>query len=717
MGSSPSAFIFQQKMNELLDDLEHVSAYLDDCLIYSKADFEDHLARIGQVLERLQKAGLRVNLNKSAFAKTEFKYLGYWVTQEGMRPLTSKVEAITAMKTPKTLKQLRSFLGMVNFYRDMWKGRSHILSPLTDLTKKDPKNPNNKSKIRDISKYWTETHTQSFEKVKEVISSETLLAFPDFTKPFHVHVDASDIQLGGVISQDNKPIAFYSRKLTPTQQNYTTSEREMLSVVETLKEYRNILLGQNIVVYTDHKNNTYPKTQYASKRIQRWRWVIEEFNPKLVYLKGEKNVVADALSRLERSDDVSLHKDRQTAVAERFDMVTVGKADSCPVSTPLIAEYQRNDKVLMQHLRERPQYFSKTVHGTPLVLFHKKIYIPKPLRKRILEWYHDALQHPGIARTERTIRQNFVWPGLSKDVERYVKSCHKCQLCKNPRTKYGHLTPRTFEEKPWDTLCVDCIGPYQVTDKKGNHYELKAMTMCDPASGWFEIVEIPNKGSETTALLVDRTWFSRYPRPQRCIFDNGNEFLGKEFQDMLKSYGIAPVPTTVKNPQANYVERVHQTLGNMIRTYEVDTEHEFDVDDPWSGILSNCAWAIRSTAHSVMNATPAQIIFGRDMLFDLSFRVPWEELRKRRLNAIETNTQAENRKRTKHTYTVGDLVLLDKGETVQRKLYPKRTGPYRVVRIYPNGILKITKGNYTQRVSLRRCIPYYSPTTELDGGE
>ena len=105
------------------------------------------------------------------------------------------------------------------------------------------------------------------------------------------------------------------------------------------------------------------------------------------------------------------------------------------------------------------------------------------------------------------------------------------------------------------------------------------------------------------------------------------------------------------------------------------------------------------------------------MLFDLSFRVPWEELRKRRLEAIETNTQAENRKRTKHVYSVGDLVLLDKGETVQRKLYPKRTGPYRVVRIYPNGVLKITKGNYTQRVSPRRCVPYYSPTSALDGGE
>ncbi len=333
------------------------------------------------------------------------------------------------------------------------------------------------------------------------------------------------------------------------------------------------------------------------------------------------------------------------------------------------------------------------------------------MRKRILHWYHDALQHPGINRTERTIRQHLTWPGLSDDVAKHVESCHKCQLCKNPRTKYGHLKPRTFEDKPWDTLCVDLVGPYSVTDKHGKELSLHAMTMCDPATGWFEIVEIPNKKSVTCALLLDRTWFSRYPRPKRCIFDNGSEFLGKDFQEMLESYDVKTVPTTVKNPQANYVERVHQTLGNMIRTYELDTEHEFDYDDPWSGILANCAWAIRSTAHTVMDATPAQLIFGRDMLFDLSFKSKWRDIRKKRIDAIKNNTARENSKRVQYKYKIGDKVLLENSLDVQRKLYSRRKGPYNVARVYPNGVLKIQKGFYTQRVSIRRCIPYKSPNT------
>jgi transposase InsO family protein len=120
-------------------------------------------------------------------------------------------------------------------------------------------------------------------------------------------------------------------------------------------------------------------------------------------------------------------------------------------------------------------------------------------------------------------------------------------------------------------------------------------------------------------------WLTRYPRPERCIFDNGNEFLGKDFQDQLETHGIKAVPTTVKNPQANYVERVHQTLGNILRTKALD-KYKFDYEDPWSDILAQAAWAIRSTVHTLYDATPGQLVFGRDMIYDLSFKPEWDKL-------------------------------------------------------------------------------------------
>ena len=136
---------------------------------------------------------------------------------------------------------------------------------------------------------------------KRIIAKEAILAFPDFSKPFTIHTDASHYQLGGVISQDGKPIAFYSRKLNDAQTRYTTTERELLSIVETLKAYRNILLGHKIIVHTDHKNLVY-KT-FNTERVMRWRLLIEEFGPELRYIKCEQNIVADVLSRLQLKEE------------------------------------------------------------------------------------------------------------------------------------------------------------------------------------------------------------------------------------------------------------------------------------------------------------------------------------------------------------------------------------------------------------------------------
>ena len=125
------------------------------------------------------------------------------------------------------------------------------------------------------------------------------------------------------------------------------------------------------------------------------------------------------------------------------------------------------------------------------------------------------------------------------------------------------------------------------------------MTMIDPASGWFEVVQVQNKTAEHIGIMLDRTWFSRYPRPVRCIYDNGNEFLGKDFQEMLDSYGVKGIATTVKNPQANLVERVHQTLGNMLRTQDIQNVI-LDKQDPFTDILCKYAWVICSTIHTTL---------------------------------------------------------------------------------------------------------------------
>lgn len=173
--------------------------------------------------------------------------------------------------------------------------------------------------------------------------------------------------------------------------------------------------------------------------------------------------------------------------------------------------------------------------------------------------------------------------------------------------KYGHLSKQVINQDPWNTICVDTIGTYSVTTKHDKELNLLAITICNPVTGWFEVAKLKDKTALETSKVLDQVWFCCHPRPLRCITDNGCKSLGTEFQELLRSYGIQHVPTTIKNPQANFVECVHQTLGNMIRTYELE-KFEFDYNDPWSQLLSNCAWVIRSTVHSVLDATLAQIM-------------------------------------------------------------------------------------------------------------
>jgi RNase H-like domain found in reverse transcriptase len=200
----------------------------------------------------------------------------------------NKVKAILAIDAPRNCRELRSFIGIINYYQDMWVRRSHVLAPLASLT-------SNKAKSS-----WGPQQEVAFQTAKKIIAREVMLAYLDFNKPFEIHMDASHYQLGAVISQEGKPIAFYSCKLKPAQTRYTTTERELLSILETLKEYQNILLGHQIKVFTDHKNLVY-KT-FNTEHVMRWRVIMEEFGPKLTYVKGVNNVVADTLTRMKMTE-------------------------------------------------------------------------------------------------------------------------------------------------------------------------------------------------------------------------------------------------------------------------------------------------------------------------------------------------------------------------------------------------------------------------------
>jgi hypothetical protein len=325
MGLVIAPDVFQARIHDIFHDLEKVFSYIDDLALIDGGSFDDHYKLVDEVLTRLGKAGLKCKMSKCKFFAKEFDYLGHVITQEGITPCQKKIEAILKIEVPRTVKQLCRFIGMVNYYRDMYPKRSELIRGLTKIA-------GSKKKFT-----WGPEQQQSFEAVKRVIAQDTMLRFPDFTKPFETHTDASHTQLGGVISQEGKPLAFFSRTLNSAQTRYTTTERELLSIVETLKEYRNILLGHEIIVYTDHKNLTFK--QYNTERVLCWRMIAEEYGPEIRYIQGEHNVVADALSRLEKlPNDVT-----SDGISVPFVAVTPSSASTGPCATSAWRDYQHSN--------------------------------------------------------------------------------------------------------------------------------------------------------------------------------------------------------------------------------------------------------------------------------------------------------------------------------------------------------------------------------------
>ena len=711
MGLCNSPDIFQEKISDLMVGLEYVRAYIDDLLVNTCASFEDHLKKLEEVFKRLKAVGLKVNAKKSFFARGEVEYLGYWITRDGIQPLDSKVQAMMNIAEPTTKKELRSFIGLVNYYRDMWVKRSHLLAPLASLTSKTTKWK------------WGPEQAEAFREIKKVISRKVLLAYPDFNEPFIIHTDASHYQLGAVISQNDKPIAFYSRKLKPEQTRYTTTERELLSIVETLKEFRNILLGHSIVVYTDHKNLTC-KT-FNTERVMRWRLILEEYGPELRYIKGEDNTVADALSRLNihgnNGEPKSLHKDPE-AMAEAFafddDDIEITK-DTFPMSYAVILQEQNKDEVLKKRVRDNPtSYETKTFkvgrHEYNLYTWNDRIVIPTTLQEPLTTWYHERLMHPGETRTELTIAQHFYWKGMRNTVKRLCARCLPCKLNKPATGKHGYIPPKKEAEvEPWKTLCIDLIGTYKFGSvKKGTYIELPyCLTMIDPATGWFEIAPLQNRESYTVASALEQTWLSRYPWPQEVVLDRGSEFMDY-VKEMLKTdYGLKRKPITSRNPQANsMVERAHKTMHNLIRAQTVRGSHDLPEHDPFGGILTAVRFGMNSTVHTTNRATPTQLVFGRDAMHNTPFVADWQYIKERKQRIIHQNNKRENATRIPHTYRVNDKVMV-RLQPNRKHGAPYSSGPYTIDRVNDNGTVELHRitqrgGVVSQTWNIRNLEPY-----------
>ena len=448
MGLKCSPDFAQATMENVLRDINDADVYIDDVGAFSDT-WESHVQLLDIILRRLRENGFTINPLKCEWAVKETDWLGYWLTPRGLKPWRKKIDAILNMDRPRNATELRMFIGAVNFYRDMWPSRAHVLKPLTDMSGLKKKQPIN----------WTDEMQIAFDKIRKLIAADALAAYPNHNERFDVYTDSSDFQLGACIMQSGRPVAYFSRKLSAAQRNYTTMEKEMLSIVATLDEFRSMLLGANIHVFTDHKNLTFDSIK--TQRVLRWRNRIEEFSPILHYIQGPKNILADNLSRLHRlvtpaqlaegknlidpatvSDEedafiveqsyTGLH---DTEVRESIECYLNLPDDDHPEQNPLNYDYireqqQDDDRLLALHQRYPHNYFYKSLsddvddilcyvkdHNNPDSKW--KIALPETMIEQTIHWFHRLLGHPGQKRLRETLRQRYHHPRMRYHINRF----------------------------------------------------------------------------------------------------------------------------------------------------------------------------------------------------------------------------------------------------------------------------------------------------------
>ena len=716
MGILESPDIAQEIMEHCLRGL-NLEVYMDDIGIFSDT-WEEHLEQINACLHRLQDNGFTMNPLKCEWAVQETDWLGHWLTPAGLKPWPKKINAILAIKEPTNQKQLRSFIGAITFYKDMWKRRSHILAPLTNLSGK-----------RTFE--WGPEQQKAFDEVKALLAKDVLLAYPNHNKPFYIYCDSSDFQLGATIYQldDNGkkiPVAYFSKKLNPAQRNYPIGEKELLSIVETLRTYRTMLLGAVIHVYTDHKNLTFPNIN--TQRVLRWRLLIEEYGPIFHFIPGEENTFADMLTRLEMDPQILVEKSGPRSKLEDvedafFQDLMVDDLDlaTCLINHPNIEELafpldyrnirqaQLNDQELPELVQNEPDLFSnrEVLPNVNLMHYKGKVYIPTALAGSIVVWYHEVLNHPGQTKLLDTICTTMYNRHFRAKIKAVVENCPYCQIHKQPSRSYGHLPPKTISMVPWYTTAVDLIGPWRIKIQ-GQEYEFNALTIIDTDTHLVEAVRIANKTSRHVAMQYENNWLAKYPRPLQCIHDNGGEFTGHEFQTLLQQQGISDKPTTVKNPQANAIcERMHQTMANQLRPILMQNppQNLHEAENLVDTMLANTVYALRTAVHTTLQSSPAAIAFGRDMIFNVPFIADLQTMQYRKQRLVDRNAARENAKRIDYNYQIGQQVLVAVPDP--KKLGDRFVGPFHITQVHVNGTITIQRNPHvTERINIRRVRPF-----------
>ena len=463
-GVASAPAVFQRTMENLLQGLNNVCIYLDDILVTGSSE-RDHLENLAAVLDKLERAGVRLKRSKCHFMLPSVEYLGHKISDKGVQPTEEKIRAIVKAPVPNNVSQLKAFLGMLNYYAKFLPNISSRVAPLYKLLQKR------------VPWTWSGEQQAAFQEAKEALVSAKVLVHYDPYKKLMLSCDASPYGVGAVLSHKledgtEHPVAFASRSLSPAEKKYAQLDKEGLAIVFGVKHFHHYLLGRRFTIYSDHKPLQYLFSvdkaipAMASARIQRWALTLSAYDYDIVFKPGDQHANADVLSRLPLPDhptNVPLPQET-VLLMEILQMspITAKQIKSWTSHDPILAKVR--DKVLQGWVDTKdPNFLPYQRRKRELsiedgcVLWGNRVIVPPPGRAKVIDTLHEG--HPGMVRMKCLARCYVWWPSMEQELEQKVKECTQCQELQNsPPQVPSH--PWEWPQRPWARLHIDYAGPF-----------------------------------------------------------------------------------------------------------------------------------------------------------------------------------------------------------------------------------------------------------------